>query len=49
MQLFYSTAKGSLTVFITTLYPETFMLYKKAVHSGLSLEVYNPFDFQLRT
>ena len=31
------------------LYPENFMLCKKAVYNGLSLEVYTPFDFQPRT
>ena len=25
------------------------MLYKKAVYNGLSLDLYTPFDFQLRT
>ena len=27
----------------------TFMLFKKAVYNGLSLELYTPFEFQLRT
>ena len=49
MQLFCSTAKGSLSKFIPILYPESFMLCKEAVYYGLSLEVYTPFDIQLRT
>ena len=31
------------------LYTESFMLCKKAAHNGLSLEVYTPFDSQLKT
>ena len=46
--LFCSRAKGSLSSFIPILYQESFMLCKKAVYNGLSLEVYNPFHFQLR-
>ena len=44
-----SLAKRSLSNFITILYPESFMLCKKEVHNCLSLELYTPFDFQLRT
>ena len=44
-----SIAKGSLSNFIPVLYPDSFMLYKKAVYSGLNLELYTPFDFQVRT
>ena len=36
----------SAPIFI--LYPEGFMLCKKAVYNGLSLELYTPFDFKLR-
>ena len=31
------------------LYPESFMLCKKAAYNGLSLELYAPFYSQLRT
>ena len=27
----------------------TFILFKKAVYNGLSLELHTPFEFQLRT
>ena len=47
--LFSSTAKGSLSNFILILYRESFMLCKKAVYNSLRLELYTPFDFQLRT
>ena len=41
--------KGALSNFIPILYSESFMLFTKAVFNGLSLELNNPFDFQLRT
>ena len=43
-----STAEGSILNFIPVLYPERFMLCKKAVNNGLSQQVYIPFSFQLR-
>ena len=49
VQLFSSTYKWSLTNFIHTLYPKSFILCKKAVYNSLSLKVYSPYDFQLRT
>ena len=49
MQLVCSTAKASPSNFFPILYPESFLLYKKAVHNGLSLEAYKPFDLQVRT
>ena len=39
----------SLSIFIPILYAERFMLCKKALYNGLSLELYTSFDFQLRT
>ena len=47
--MFDFTAKRSLSNFIPVLYLESFMLFKKAGYNGLSLELYTPFDFQLRT
>ena len=47
--MFYFTAAGSLSNFIPILYSESFMLGKKAVFNGLSLELNTPFDFELRT
>ena len=47
--MFCSAAKGSLSNFIPILYPESFMPSKKALYNGLRLELYTPFDFQLRT
>ena len=38
-------AKGSLSNFIPTLYSESFMLCRNAVHTWLSLEINTPFDF----
>ena len=49
VQLFSSTYKWSLTNFIHTLYPKSFILCKKAVYNSLSLKVYSPYHFQLRT
>ena len=49
VRLFSSTYKWSLTSFIHTLYPKSFILCKKAVYNSLSLKVYSPYDFQLRT
>ena len=43
-----STAKESLSNFISILYPESFILCKKAVYNGLSLELYNPFNSHIR-
>ena len=34
---------------IPILYAESFMLCKKAVYNVLSLKVYTPFDFHVRT
>ena len=45
----FFSAKGSLSNFIPILYSESFMLYKKEVYNGLSLELNTPLDFQLRT
>ena len=47
--LFCSTAKGYLSNFISILYSESFMLCRKGVYNGLSLEFNTPFDFKLRT
>ena len=47
--MFFSTAKETLSNFIPILYPESLMLCKKAVYDGLCLELYTPFDIQLRT
>ena len=43
-----SLSYGSLSNLIPILYPESFMLFKKGVYNDLSLELYTPFDFQLR-
>ena len=43
--VFSFTANGFLSNFIPILFPESFMLVKKAVYNGLSLELYTPFDF----
>ena len=45
---FCSIVKESLSNFIPILYSESFMLCKKAVYNGLSLELNTPFEFQLR-
>ena len=42
------TAKKSLSNFIPILYSESFVLFNKVVYNGLSLELYTPFDFQLK-
>ena len=42
--LFYSRAKGSLSNFNASLYPESFILCEKAVYNGLTLEVYTSED-----
>ena len=42
-------AKGSLLNLIPILYLVSIILCKKVGYNRLSLEVYNPFDFQLRT
>ena len=47
--MFCSTAKGFLSNFILILCPESFILLKKTVNKGLSLELNTPFDFQLIT
>ena len=49
VQFFSSTHKWSLTNFIQTLYPKGFLLCKKAVYNSLSLNVYSPYDFELKT
>ena len=49
VQFFSSTYKWSLTNFIHTLYPKGFLLCKKAVYNSLSLKVYGPYDFELKT
>ena len=46
---FCSPAKGSLSNYIPCLYQESFVLIKKALCNGVSLEVYAHFNFQLRT
>ena len=35
--------------FISVLYPGSFVPFKKVVYCGVSLKMYMPFDFQLRT
>ena len=45
----FPTAKGPLSIFFPILYSESFILFKKAVYNGLSLELNIPFVFQLRT
>ena len=47
--MFRSTTKESLSNFIPILHPEGFMLCRKAVYNGLSLELYTPFNLHLRT
>ena len=47
--MFCSTAKESLSNFIPTLYPKSFIQCKEAVYNDLGLELYTPFDSQLRT
>ena len=42
----FSTAKGFLSNFIPTLFPESFILCKKAVYNGLCLKVYIPFELR---
>ena len=49
VQFFSSTHKWSLTNFIQTLYPKGFLLCKKAVYNSLSLNLYSPYDFELKT
>ena len=48
-KLFCSTAKRFLLNFIPILKTESFVLSKKAVDNGLSLEICTPFDFQVTT
>ena len=43
--LLCSTAEGSLSNVIPVLYPESFVLCKKAVYNDLHLELYPPFNF----
>ena len=44
---FFFSNKTLLSNCILILYPEIFMLCKKTVYNGVSLEVYTHFDFQL--
>ena len=43
--LFCSTAKRSLLNVIPVLYPESFVLCKKAVYNHLHLDLYPPLNF----